>query len=98
MNKEVTLAELKLIVDRQDKELQGLATRNVQLEKYIKSKKLPLPSIDGSLPSKEEEDELEKKKTDEQYEGELKKLEIKIENCEIENIELNREIEKKVFL
>lgn len=98
MNREVTLAELKLQIERMEKELQRVLKRNNELETFLKKKGMKAPKEGETEVNEKELEEEERKRTNEEIEAEVRKYIIQLEEAENQIRDLSLEINKRVYI
>ena len=97
MNKEVTLAELKLQIERMEVELQQTKKRNSNFERFIKKKGLVFSNEDHE-PEKVEVlvEQVVDKKNNEEFSEEIKSLNLQLETALTQITQLSNENDVKV--
>ena len=98
INKDVTLGELKLQIERIEAELQATKKKNGQLEKFIKNKGLVF-TLDDSEPTVVivKEDDIPEEKKVEDLSEEYKSIVIRLETATAQISRLSNECELKVL-
>jgi len=102
INKEVTLSELKLEIERLEREFNKCIKRISQLEKYITLKGLQIPDeLDinfENVDNKNKEDSIENNENLISIEEENKKLVLQLEEALLQINDLNSNLQIKVFI